>query len=100
MLKVEKYRGKQIISTVCMSFSKNVYFSIVFAAVSLSSNSVSAQTRGRGLLRKSGPGEGGGTENQGHRKDSRARGADRSKKAPTTLGQQIYPRNGGHPRHF
>ena len=27
-------------------------------------------------------------------------GADRSKRAPTTLGQQIYPRNGGHPRHF
>ena len=21
-------------------------------------------------------------------------------RAPTTLGQQIYPRNGGHPRHF
>ena len=35
-----------------------------------------------------------------HRKDSRARGADRSKRAPTTLGQQMYPRNGGHPRHF
>ena len=33
-------------------------------------------------------------------KESRARGADRSKRAPTTLGQQIYPRNGGHPRHF
>ena len=27
-------------------------------------------------------------------------GADRSKRAPTTLGQQIYPRNGGQPRHF
>ena len=37
---------------------------------------------------------------QGRRKDSRARGADRSKRAPTTLGQQMYPRNGGHPRHF
>ena len=37
---------------------------------------------------------------QGRRKDSRARGADRSKRAPTTLGQQIYSRNGGHPRHF
>ena len=36
---------------------------------------------------------------QGRRKESRARGADRSKRAPTTLGQQIYPRNGGHPRH-
>ena len=24
----------------------------------------------------------------------------RSKRAPTTLGQQIYTRNGGHPRHF
>ena len=23
-----------------------------------------------------------------------------SKSAPTTLGQQIYPRNRGHPRHF
>ena len=39
-------------------------------------------------------------KNQGRRKESRARGADGSKKAPTTLGQQIYPRNGGHPRHF
>ena len=39
-------------------------------------------------------------KNQGRRIESRARGADRSKKAPTTLGQQIYPRNGGHPRHF
>ena len=37
---------------------------------------------------------------QGCRKDSRARGADRSKREPTTLGQQIYSRNGGHPRHF
>ena len=37
---------------------------------------------------------------QGRRKGSRARGADRSKRAPTTLGQQIYSRNGGHPRHF
>ena len=37
---------------------------------------------------------------QGRWKESRARGADRSKRAPTTLGQQIYPRNGGHPRHF
>ena len=37
---------------------------------------------------------------QGHRKDSRAKGADRSKRAPTTLGQQIHSRNGGHPRHF
>ena len=37
---------------------------------------------------------------QGHRKDSRVREADRSKRAPTTLGQQIYSRNGGHPRHF
>ena len=37
---------------------------------------------------------------QGRRKESRARGADRSKRAPTTLGQQIYPRNGRHPRHF
>ena len=37
---------------------------------------------------------------QGRRKDSRARGADRSKKAPTTLGQYIYSGNGGHPRHF
>ena len=36
----------------------------------------------------------------GRRKESRARGADRSKRAPTTLGQQMYPRNGGHPRHF
>ena len=27
-------------------------------------------------------------------------GADRSKRAPTTLGQEIYPRNGGHLRHF
>ena len=38
--------------------------------------------------------------NQGRRKESRARGADWSKRALTTLGQQIYPRNGGHPRHF
>ena len=37
---------------------------------------------------------------QGGRKERRARGADRSKRAPTTLGQQIYPRNEGHPRHF
>ena len=37
---------------------------------------------------------------QGRREESRAREADRSKRAPTTLGQQIYPRNGGHPRHF
>ena len=37
---------------------------------------------------------------QGRRKESRARGDDRSKIAPTTIGQQIYPRNGGHPRHF
>ena len=37
---------------------------------------------------------------QGRRKEIRARGADRSKSATTTLGQQIYPRNGGHPRHF
>ena len=37
---------------------------------------------------------------QGRRKDSRARGADRSKKAPTTLGQYIYSGNGGLPRHF
>ena len=28
------------------------------------------------------------------------KGADRSKRAPTTLGQQIYPRNGGYPRQF
>ena len=34
------------------------------------------------------------------RKESRAREADRCKRAPTTLSQQIYPRNGGHPRHF
>ena len=40
------------------------------------------------------------SDKQGRRKGSRARGADRSKRAPTTLGQQIYPRNGGHPRHF
>ena len=26
--------------------------------------------------------------------------AYRSKRAPTTLGQQVYPRNRGHPRHF
>ena len=37
---------------------------------------------------------------QGHCKDSRARGADRSKRAPTALGQQINSRNGGHPMHF
>ena len=37
---------------------------------------------------------------QGRRKESRVRGSDRSKRAPTTLGQQIYPRNGGHPRHL
>ena len=37
---------------------------------------------------------------QGRRKDSRTRGADKCKRAPTTLGQQIYPRNGGHPMHF
>ena len=37
---------------------------------------------------------------QARRKDNRARGADRSKKAPTTFGQQMYPRNGVHPRHF
>ena len=37
---------------------------------------------------------------QGRQRESRARGADRSKRVPTTLGQQIYPRNGGHPRHF
>ena len=23
-----------------------------------------------------------------------------AKRSPTTLGQEIYPRNGGHPRHF
>ena len=40
------------------------------------------------------------TPSQACRKDSRARGADRSKWAPTTLSQQIYPRNEGHPRHF
>ena len=34
------------------------------------------------------------------RKDSWARRADRSKRPPTTLGQQMYPRNGGHLRHF
>ena len=39
-------------------------------------------------------------EKQGRRKESRARGANRSNRAPTTIGQQIYPRNGGHPRHF
>ena len=39
-------------------------------------------------------------DHQGRRKESRARGADRSKRGPTTLGQQIYPRNGWHPRHF
>ena len=43
---------------------------------------------------------GSGVLPQGRRKESRARGADRSKRAPTTLGQQIYPRNGGHPKHF
>ena len=37
---------------------------------------------------------------EGRQKDSRARGANRSKMALTTIGQQIYPRNGGHPRHF
>ena len=37
---------------------------------------------------------------QGGRKESRAKGADRSNRAPTTLGQQIYLRNGGYPRHF
>ena len=37
---------------------------------------------------------------QGRRKDSRARGDDRSNRAPTILGQQIYSRNGRHPRHF
>ena len=37
---------------------------------------------------------------QARRKDSRAKGADRSKRAPTTLGQQMFPRNGGRPRHF
>ena len=37
---------------------------------------------------------------QGRQKENRAMGADRSKRAPTTLGQQIYPRNGGHVRHF
>ena len=37
---------------------------------------------------------------QGRRKESWARGADRSKRAPPTLGQQMYPRNGGHPRHI
>ena len=37
---------------------------------------------------------------KGRRKESRARGADRSKRAPTTLGQQIYPINEGHRRHF
>ena len=42
----------------------------------------------------------GGNQPQRRRKDSRAKGADRSKWTPTTLGQQIYPRNGGHPRHF
>ena len=30
----------------------------------------------------------------------KGKGADRNKGAPATLGQQIYPRNGGHPRHF
>ena len=40
------------------------------------------------------------THIQGRRKDSRARGVDRRKRASTTLGQQIHPRNGGHPRHF
>ena len=39
-------------------------------------------------------------EEQGRRKESRARGADRSKRALATLGQQIYARSGGHPRHF
>ena len=37
---------------------------------------------------------------QGRRKESRAGGPTGAKRAPTTLGQQIYPRNGGHPRHF
>ena len=37
---------------------------------------------------------------QGRRKDSRARGAGSNKRGPTILGQQIYPRNGGHPKHF
>ena len=40
------------------------------------------------------------TPTQGCRNESRARGADRSKRTPTALGQQMYPRNGGHPRHF
>ena len=43
---------------------------------------------------------GNNSDTQGDRKESRARGADRSKRAPTTLGQQIHPRNGGHLRHF
>ena len=36
---------------------------------------------------------------QGRQKESRARGANRSNRAPTTLSQQKYPRNGGHPMH-
>jgi len=44
-LKVEKQRGKQEVSTVCMSFSKMFYLFISFASLYLSSNSVSAPIR-------------------------------------------------------
>ena len=37
---------------------------------------------------------------QGRWKESSERGVDRSDRAPTTLGFQIYPRNEGHPRHL
>ena len=49
--------GKEEISTVCMFFSKSFYFSIVFAALYLSSKSVSGRTGGgRRLLSKMGTG--------------------------------------------
>ena len=50
MLKIEN-RGKQERSSAFMSFSKSFYFSIVFAALYLSSNSVLAQT-GEGVAKQ------------------------------------------------
>ena len=45
MLKIEKQKGQQEKSTICISFSKTLLFNS-FAALYMSSNSVSARTGG------------------------------------------------------
>ena len=54
VLTIKKQRGEQEISKVCMSFLKSFYFAIVFGALYLSSNSVSARTGGGGCEAKNG----------------------------------------------